>query len=212
MRNQALSIICWLLVLCPAVVRGTGWPATVEQDSTFTDPNGAFRFTYPRDFEICTQGKLGSCIHTYIPICDEGATVCVVTPEGKFQGSNFGGASFQVRQISRNQMMTADVCVTPYPIPERAVPEFLVSAEHPAETINGIQFLRGFNGEGGMSHSRGTHVYRALHKEKCFELDVSETETEPHVSDPPMNTLTPAESKKLHQALDDILHSFHFLD
>jgi hypothetical protein len=50
-----------------------------------------------------------------------------------------------VREIHREEaMMTPDICATPYPVPESTpYPDFLVSAEHPVEMIDGFQFLHG---------------------------------------------------------------------
>jgi hypothetical protein len=113
-------------------------------------------------------------------------------------------------------MMTADVCVTPYPRKDgdrvSDWPGFLISAEHPVELIGGVQFLHGVGGGAATSHSLSIDLYRVFHKQRCFELSVSQTETEPHVSDPPMKTLTPAQGKRLDQAMSLILHSFRFSD
>ena len=96
--------------------------------------------------------------------------------------------------------MTPDVCVTPYPqkssIGVSEWPEFVVSAEHLSEMINGVQFLHGVSGEGGLSHGLSTDHYRAFHKKRCFELAIKQTGTEPHVTDPPMKTLTAAQQQQ----------------
>ncbi len=149
-----------------------------------------------------------------MPVCEGDALVCVTYPTKQFEGTNFGAASFQVREIHREEMMTPDVCVTPYPLMDSSGPwrwpEFQVSAEHPVEMIGGVQFLHGFTGEGATSHSLGIDLYRGFHKQRCFELRVSTTATDPSVSDPPMKTLTPAQQKKLDQSMSQILHSFRF--
>ena len=187
-----------------------------NETTTFTAADGAFRFSFPKDFQVCTRGKIEPCIHSYIPACDEDALVCVVYPAEQFKDTSFGAASFQAREIFRmEEMMTPDVCVTPYP---RKVspsvfsgwPDFLVSAKHPVEMIGDVQFLHGVRGEGAMSHWMGVDVYRAFHNQRCFELSVSQTGTNPHVSDPPMKTLTPAQQKNMDQTMSRILHSFRF--
>jgi len=111
--------------------------------------------------------------------------------------------------------MTPDVCVTPYPrkndggtVPEW--PEFLVSAKHPVEMIGGVQFLHGVSEGAAMSHSIGIDLYRAFHKQRCFELSVSQTETNPNAFDPAKKTLTTSQQKKLDQSMSQILHSFRF--
>jgi len=110
--------------------------------------------------------------------------------------------------------MTPDICVSPYPVldstgPER-YPDFLVSAEHPVEMIGGVQFLHGVTGDAATGHSLGVHLYRAYHKQRCFELRVSTSATDPSVSDPPMKTPTPAQQKQMDQRMSQILHSFRF--
>jgi hypothetical protein len=105
-------------------------------------------------------------------------------------------------------MMTANVCVTPYP--SGNWPEFVVSAEYPVELIGGVQFLHGIAGDAATSHSRGINLYRAFHKQRCFEVSVSTAETNPGASDPPMKTLTAAQQKRLDESMSQILHSFRF--
>ena len=186
----------------------------MNQSTTFTAPDGAFHFSYPKDFQVCTTDKMQSCGQSFIPVCAEDALVCVVYPAEEFKDTNFEAAAFQVREIFRQENMTADVCVTPYPRKDGGTvsdwPEFLIFAKRPVEMIGGVDFLHGVNGGAATSHSFGVDLYRALHRDRCFELSISEAATEPHVTDPPMNTLTPAQRKKLDQTMSDILHSFRF--
>jgi len=187
----------------------------VHQTMTFTAADGSFQFSHPNDFQVCTQGKIEPCIQSYIPVCEQDALVCVIYPAKQSEDTSFGGASFQVREIvSKREAMTADVCVTPYPRKDPGGisdwPEFLVSAEHPQEMIGGILFLHGVNGGVATSHSIAVDLYRSFHKQRCFELSVSQTQTDPNVSEPPMKTLTPAQQKELDQSMSQILHSFRF--
>jgi hypothetical protein len=122
-----------------------------------------------------------------------------------------------VKEIfAEHEIMTPDVCVTPYPHKDGETvsdwPGFLISAEHPVELIGGVQFLHGVSGGAALSHSISVDLYRAFHKQRCFELSVSQTGTDPNVSDPPMKTPTPAQGKKLDQGMRLILHSFRFSD
>ena len=190
---------------------------TARKTSTFTNSDGAFRFAYPTDFQVCTRGRIDPCNQSFIPVCEQDALICVVYPAEEFKDTSFGGAWFQVREIfSIGEMMTADVCVTPYPQKDgdrvSDWPGFLISAEHPVELIGGVQFLHGVRGGAATSHSLSIDLYRVFHKQRCFELSVSQTETGPSVSDPPMKTLTPAQGKRLDQAMSLILHSFRFSD
>jgi hypothetical protein len=184
----------------------------------FTAPDGSFSFSYPGDFQICTQGKMEPCSQSFIPPCDDDALVCAVYPAKGFKDTNFEAAGFQVRQIAEvRERMTANVCVTPYPqkgvndIPTEW-PEFQISAEHPAEVIGGVEFVHGVRGGVATGSSISTNLYRVFHKERCFELSVSQAEQGAGYSDPPMKTLTPAQQKKLDDTMSHILHSFRFLN
>ena len=68
-----------------------------------------------------------------------------------------------------------------------------------------------FERRGCTSHWLSTNLYRAFHNKTCFELAVNQTGTEPHVTDPPMKTLTAAQQKKLERTMSSVLHSFRFL-
>lgn len=182
----------------------------------FTAPDGGFQFSHSNDFQVCQQGRIEPCIQSFIPVCERDALVCVVYPPKRFAGTNFGAASFQVREIhTEREAMTPDVCVTPYPQEGptgiSAWPEFMISAQHPGETIGGVLFVHGVTVDAATSHSKSVDLYRAFHKQRCLELSVSETATEPHVSDPTMKTLTPAQQKALAESMSQILHSFLFL-
>jgi hypothetical protein len=189
--------------------------ASVPQTRTFVAPGRTFRFSYPSDFPVCTAAKLSPCLEGFIPVCADDALVCVTYPAKRFKDTNIGGVSFQVREIHRDEaMMTPDICVSPYPVldsigPER-YPDFLVSAKHPVEMIGQVQFLHGVSGDAATGHSLGVDLYRAYHKQRCFELRVSTSATDPSVSDPPMKTLSPAQQKHMDRSMSQILHSFRF--
>jgi hypothetical protein len=191
-------------------------PGNPQQTAIFTSTDGAFQFSYPSDFEVCTAGKLKPCIdESYIPVCEADAIVCVTYPVKQFEGSNFGAASFQVREIHYGlETMTPDGCATPHPLEEPAGvpshPEFLISAQHPAEIIGGVLFVHGINGDAAMGHASSVDLYRAFHQKRCFELSLTETETTAE-ADPPMKTLTDAQQKDVDGSLAQILHSFRFL-
>src|SRR6202011_2137412 len=123
-----------------------------QKTSTFTNSDGAFHFVYPTDFQVCTRSKVEPCNQSYIPVCEPDAFVCVVYPAKPFKDTSFGAASFQVREIlAEHEMMTADICVTPYPHKDGdSVSDWpvLISAEHPVELMGGVQFLHGASGGG----------------------------------------------------------------
>jgi hypothetical protein len=189
---------------------------TAQKTKTFTNSDGAFRVVYPSDFQVCMRGKMDPCNQSFIPVCEPDAFVCVAYPAEGFNDTSFGAASFQVREIFiERETMTADICVTPNPRKDGDTvepwPEFLISAEHPVEIIGAVKFVHGVFGGAATGHWSGIDLYRTFHKQKCFELSVSETSTNPNNTDPLLKTPTPAQQKKLDRTMSDILHSFRFI-
>ena|ERR1700723_1027836 len=210
---RAIAVLALMATFLPVPVVGQ----TARETRTFTNSDGAFRLVYPADFQVCTRAKVDPCNQSFIPVCEPDAFVCVVYPAKTFKDTSFMAASFQVREIfAENEMMTADICVTPRPTKYGDTvsdfPSFLISAEHPVELIGGVQFLHGVTAGAATSHSISIDLYRVFHKQRCFELSVSQTETNPNVSDPPMRALTPAQGKQLDGSMSQILHSFRFSD
>ena len=209
---------CWLFlaiaVALPAQVSNAQQRLSTDRTRVFTSSDGAFRFSYPKDFQVCPQGKIDPCNQFYIPVCQQDAVICVVYPAEQFKGTSFGAASFQVREIFQaGEAETPDVCATPYPRKEIGTsdyPEFLISAEHPREMIGEVQFIHGIEDGVATGKSIGIDVYRAFRKDRCFELSISEAETNPDTSDPPLKALTPTQNKRLHQSMSEILQSFRF--
>ncbi len=72
-------------------------------------------------------------------------------------------------------------------------------------------FVHGVTDEVGMSHSSSVDLYRVFRRHACYELRLSETETNLNVSDPPMKTLTSARQKDVDETLSQVLHSFRFV-
>ena len=150
---RAIAALILLTAFLPIPVFGQ----TAEKTSTFTNSDGAFRFVYPADFQVCTRAKVDPCNQSFIPVCEPDSFVCVVYPAEQFKNTNFGAASFQVREIlAEHEMMTANVCVTPYPQKngDRVSdwPGFLISAERPVELIGSVQFVHGVSGGAATGH------------------------------------------------------------
>lgn len=209
---RAIAVLKLMAVCLPIASFGQ----TTQKTSTFTNPDGAFRFLYPADFQVCTLGKMEQCNQSFIPVCEGDALVCVVYPAERFKSTGFEAASFQVREIlAEQEMMTGDVCVTPYSRKDGDSdshwPEFLISAEHPVEMIGGVEFIHGVNGEAATGHSSGIDLYRSFYKQRCFELSISQTGTNPNISDLPLKALTPTQRQKLDLTMSDIFHSFRFI-
>jgi len=182
-----------------------------HESAMFIAPDGTFRFSYPRSFQVCTKGNIQPCVTSMIPACDSDALVCVAYPVEQFGEATLAAAAFQVREIfTSGEQMTADICATPYPQDHGSSPDFLISSKNPVEVIGGVQFIHGARDGVATGSSIDTELYRAFHKHKCFELSVSQTGTNPTLSDPPTKTLMPAQQKKLKLTFSHILHSFQF--
>lgn len=214
---QVITLVS--IVLAVPLLLDAQRPASTHENKTFSAFDSTFRFTYPSEFQVCAQGQVELCSHSYIPVCDQDALVCVVYSPKQFAATNFGEASFQVKEIVHqgNYLgpVTPNMCVTPYPRKgghDRVVdqPEFLISADHPVEVIGGIQFLHGVTGGAAMNHSISVDLYRASHNGRCFELSISGTAANPNVAEQPMKTLTATQRKRLNNELSQILHSFRF--
>jgi len=188
--------------------------APAHESATFIAPDHTFRFSYPTGFEVCTKGNIQPCVTSMIPACDPDALVCAVYPVKQFGETNLNAAAFQVREIfASGEQMTADICATPYPRDHGSpgqYPDFLISAKNPVEVIGGVQFIHGARDGVATGSSIDTELYRAFHNQRCFELSVSQTGTNPNLSDPATKTLTLAQQKTLVLTLSHILHSFRF--
>jgi len=203
-RNAAFLALVVLLHVAYAQT------TSVPEITSFRSPDGGFHFSYPANFQVCTKGDMQPCNdHTYIPICAKDSLVCVVSPKGEFQGTNFEASGFQVRDILRYSVppTNADECVTPY---GKAWDAFLISAQHPVQVIGGVSFIHGSFGEEVMGNIEDMQVYRAFHNGRCFELSVTEDESNPANFDSPPKTLTPAQNKEIEQTMSKILESFRF--
>ena len=196
-----IMAVTWLTLWADAQHRSSS-----QETATFAAPDGAFRFEYPSNFQVCTNVNLEPCHYAaFMPVCSEDALVCILYPRQEFKDTNFGAAGFEVVEVLQHGT-TPDECVTPH-----TGHQFLLSAEHPTELIGGVSFVHGTRDGAAMGHTNDTEVYRAFHKGRCFQLSVSETETTPDTSSgPPMKTLTPAQERKIEQVMSHILHSFRF--
>jgi len=62
-----------------------------------------------------------------------------------------------------------------------------------------------------MSHSKIVNLYRTFHRNKCYELSISQSYVDAEAFDPPRKTLTKEQQKRVDDSLSQILHSFRFL-
>jgi hypothetical protein len=189
-----------------------------HRSTTFTAPDGAFRFSYPSDFQTCARGKLQPCnAYQMGDVCNGEALVCVLYPPEVFRRTNIAASvGFAVTEIFHNghRPASADDCVTPYPQTEGGgsiadLPEFLVSAKHPTERIGDLIFVHGTRGGVAAGSYGATDLYRAFHNARCFELTL--TVAGQDVETPAQTVLSRIQyDKNVEPTMSSILHSFRF--
>lgn len=203
-----LSLLNSVLLHQPANNNTVTIEATDPTPRTFKSPDGSFQFTYPNSYAVYTGDEAEDAGRrlSYIAVC-ENALVCVVYPESKYKGTNFEAASFQVREV--DDAKSAKACLTPRVSAPNAS-DFSVDSEKPKRTIDGVLFLHGVRGEGGLGHSMSTDIYRAFHNGSCYELSVNLAVTSFGAFDPG----TIQEFKDASRVRDELLKvadSFRFL-
>lgn len=91
-------------------------------------------------------------------------------------------------------------------------PEFRIAAKDPARMINGVSFLHGISGGVGLGHAMSTDLYRAFHRNTCYELSVNVATMNLANFDPgTVKAFTAKDEKGLRHELTKILDSFKFL-
>jgi hypothetical protein len=214
MNAVTLRIVTLLVVAVP-MLPGQFSAGLPHDQATFTSTDGAFRFSYPRDFQVCTAAKMKPCMmRYYIPPCEEDAIVCVVYSTKNTKHTNFGAAAFQVRKIhTPRETATASGCVKPYGANAEGAsfrPGYLNPAKQPEEIIGQVRFTHGVSGGAAAGHSNSIDAYRNFHEGSCYELSVTRSQTAAANFDPPMKTLTPAAQKAMDEMLSRVVHSFRF--
>lgn len=211
-RYCLVAIITLLLTSDPglAVEKHSQRQRSVRR-STYTSADGAFRFFYPTNSRVFEKGHIDPSDD-----CDRDAIVCVVYPKSTKEGQNYGTSTFQVREVRPkvSEEMTADICVTPYPM-SPSEPEFMIDAKEPTKTIGGILFVHGSEDVAAGPQSSSVDLYRAFHNRICFELSIGDFGTDiyddsAHDSDNHLAPPTALQKMELNQ-VPQILRSFQFL-
>jgi hypothetical protein len=192
-----------------------------ESRLTFTDSEKRFTFTYPESAVVFTSQNMREAqtqLPSYIPICDEGAVVCVGYPPSSenpdalstFDGTNFEQASFQVFLLP--EAKSASRCEVPkIVLPDE--PDFRISTDAPFKTINGVKFSRGTSGAAAAGNQVSRELYRIFHAGKCYQLSLSITMTSIGNYDPgTIKEFTSADRERVLNYLRSILKSFRFTD
>ncbi len=170
----------------------------------FISRDGTFRFNLGV-LVRCTKHSHRAC-DAYLSVCDNSSTtpgstlVCFGYPsELKHYGTHMA-AAFSVSRLGRS--VTRRECLDGSPDGARS---------GGTVAINDVKFRVFHVGDAAMSHYLKGRVYRTFHHERCYELAIRVTWTNPMVLDPPGKNLTREDWKDLNQRLDQPLDSFRFL-
>jgi hypothetical protein len=143
-----------------------------------------------------------------IPVCDSSGhagnvLACLAYPTGEFHGSELQAAAFAVNDL--DSFRTEKDCMQ-----KRA--SGTVSDAH-TERIRGVKFQAGKIVETQGSYVAEHLIYRAFHKNVCYELDVNIStalDTAFAAEDKPRK-LTPAERDKIKASLMQAMKGFAFV-
>lgn len=188
---------------------------------TFTSTDHAFQFHYPGLLVRCTPESRGqgdsawwtpadSC-EAYSPVCDESdishpqTVVCFAFPHAELKDvPTFEAAAFTVEQVSgaktEKECIAGSSAWVMYP-PKN--PNTL--------TINRTQFHVFHTADAGMSHYLDGHVYRAFHRNTCYQLSIRIATTNGSVLAQPVENFSAQNEAKVMRQLNQALDSFRFL-
>jgi hypothetical protein len=156
-----------LLLLSSAGAFAQGAPVL----DTFTSRNGAFRFSYPDNYELlvgerilkATQGRnLG------YPVCEfSTALVCVIYPIERLDNDKIEAAGFSVNAAPG--VITDKDCLGWADRIARSSDEY----SQPSFTIINGHGFNHFSGKRRMDgHAQSSDLYRTFYKDRCYELRV----------------------------------------
>lgn len=145
MYKTTSAFVCFCALLSAAV-----------PTRTYVSPDHTFQLSIPSDYSADS-----SQARTYIPICRDSDTACIVYTGHKYDRTNFEGASVEV---NLNQTPNALSCG-------------IASDQHPTKTIGGIAFVHSSDRDGTMSHDIATDTYLGFAAGKCYEVDLHITFT-----------------------------------
>lgn len=137
----------------------------------FTNPDGAFRFSYPDNYELlfgerilkATQGR-----HLGFPVCDfSQALVCVIYPIEKLDNDKLEAAGFSVDVVP---VVTAESDCLGYH--DRSARPDDEHSQPSSFSINGRVFRHASAKRRMAGHSQSSDLYRTFQKDRCYELRI----------------------------------------
>jgi len=179
--------------------------------STFTSPDGTFRFDYSSTLVACRRHPkqtdhwlpADSC-NAYTPVCanvscDSAETVaCIAYPASEMKGTNFQAAAFAVNEL-RKATTEAECLNVPEPPPHVGTAQIQV--------VNGVAFTVVEADGVAAGNLIDAYVYRAFHQNKCYEVDIRIAYSNPADAGPGTMNF---DSATVRGRLKQILETFRF--
>src|SRR5215469_11144432 len=179
--------------------------------STFTAPDGRFRFDYSRALVACRRHPkqpdhwlLSDSCNAYTPVCanfsgDSPETVaCIAYPASEMKGTNFQAAAFAVNEL-RKATTEAECLNVPEPPPHVGTAQIQV--------VNGVAFTVVEADGVAAGNLIDAYVYRAFHQNKCYEVDIRIAYSNPADAGPGTMNF---DSATVRGRLKQILETFRF--
>jgi hypothetical protein len=194
-----------LVLLSSAAALAQGAPAL----DVFTNPDGAFHFSYPENYELlsgerilkATQGR-----HPGFPVCDfSKSLVCVIYPIERLGNDKVEAAGFSVDVVP---LVTSESGCLGY-----ADPFARSSDEHSQPSpfnIKGRAFQHVSAKRRTDGHAQSSDLYRTFLKDRCYELHIEvsladESTAQPRVSSKsPEGTVADSASESLRLILSSV--------
>lgn len=139
---------------------------SAQQTRAFVSADHGFDLTIPAEY-IAYKSDFEKHQMSYIPVCQDGDSVCVAYDGHKYDGTNFGAASVEVK-VSR---AAASTCATPF-------------GKTGTKNIGGIAFVHSTEMGAAMSHDIEKDIYRGSVNGTCYEMYLNLTYTVFEVYEP----------------------------
>jgi len=211
--RTAFLILTLLAAVCPMLSAQQVIPQQTSM-STFTSPDGTFRFDYSRALVACrwhpnqTDRWLPSdSCNAYTPVCanfscDSAETVaCIAYPASEMKGTNFQAAAFTVNEL-RKAATEAECPNVQEPPPQVGKAQI--------QMLNGAAFTVVETDGAATGNLIDGYVYRTFHQNKCYELDIRIAYSNPANAEPRM--MKSFDAAAVRDRLKQVLKTFRFFE
>jgi hypothetical protein len=179
---------CGLLLLSSAAALAQGAPAL----DVFTNPDGAFHFSYPEDYELlsgerilkATQGR-----HPGFPVCDfSKSLVCVIYPIERLGNDKIEAAGFSVDVVplgttESDCLEYADRFARSNSNDEHSQPSPFSIKGRAFQHVSAKRKMEG--------HAQSSDLYRTFLKDRCYELHIEVSLADESTAQPRASSKSP---------------------